>query len=95
VFTVNRGGNFSEAGVNKLFGLLKVGLTLKLVCLWTGIGMSVLLTIVLALLIVRYRNTTAKPVDEEELLISMQEEHQEGPPVGLEEEKVNSVDDAV
>ena len=81
IFSINRGGNFSEAGVNKVFGLLKTGLTLKVVCLWVGIAMSVLLAALFVLLIIRYRKaTTAKPTDENELLISMQETHEDPEP---------------
>jgi hypothetical protein len=73
VFSINRGGNFSEAGANKVFGLLKTGLTLKNVCLWLGIAMTVVTAILLVFFIIRYRRVVnAKPTDENEVLLSMQ-----------------------
>lgn len=73
MFSINRGGNFSEAGAKKVFGLLKAGLTMKKVSLWLGIVMSVLLVGVLVFLVFRYKKVKARPaLDEAELLISMQ-----------------------
>lgn len=38
--------------------------------------MSVVLAVVLVLLIIRYRKSISKPTDEQELLISMQEQQE-------------------
>ena len=55
IFSVNRGGNFSEAGVHKIFGLLRIGLKLKVVVLWVGIALAVISAAVLILLVLRWR----------------------------------------
>jgi hypothetical protein len=74
IFTINRGGNFSQKGVDNIFGELKMGLAVKNASRWVGLGMAILCAIILTILILRVRRIKKQEeaAKNSDLMISLQ-----------------------